>query len=170
MQSEETTLIAKILLFTAIVAVFTIVIVIPAPVTQGYINVGEIGVYMAALIGGPLVGGIAGGVGSMIIDLIVAPIYAPATLVIKGVEGSVAGYLFRTLRKKMNNISLAAVFSCAIGGVFMVTGYFLYELFLFNLASAISEVPGNTLQVVVGVIVSVPVYLGLLRMGYNVEN
>jgi len=66
---------------------------------------GETMVYTVALLFGPVVGALAGGVGSSLADLLLGyPIYAPGTLVIKGVEGFVVGYL----AKKGEKLSQAA--------------------------------------------------------------
>lgn len=80
--------------FTAFVAAATSVFSVYIPATFGYFNVGEIMVYTCALLMGPYVGAFAGGVGSMISDLSLGyPYYAPGTLVIKGLEGLIVGYL-----------------------------------------------------------------------------
>jgi uncharacterized membrane protein len=85
---------ASAAIFTAFVAAATSVFTIYIPATTGYFNVGEIMVYTSALLMGPYVGAFAGGVGSMISDLSVgAPYFAPGTLVIKGIEGFIVGYL-----------------------------------------------------------------------------
>jgi uncharacterized membrane protein len=49
-----------------------------------------------------------------------------------------------------------------IGGAFMVTGYFLYELALFGIA-AIVEVPLNIMQVLSGIVIARPIYRGVSR-------
>jgi uncharacterized membrane protein len=86
--------IASAAIFTAFVAAATSVFTIYIPATTGYFNVGEIMVYTSALLLGPYVGAFAGGVGSMISDLSLgAPYFAPGTLVIKGIEGFIVGYL-----------------------------------------------------------------------------
>jgi uncharacterized membrane protein len=61
--------------------------------TGGYFDVGEIMVYITALVMGPYVGAFAGGVGSMLSDALLAPQFAVGTLVIKGAEGFIVGYL-----------------------------------------------------------------------------
>ena len=87
--------------FTAIVAVITAAFALYTPPTIGFFNVGEIGVYLAALVGGPAVGAIAGGLGSAIADVVLGySHYAPITLVVKGIEGWLAASLFRLLRKR----------------------------------------------------------------------
>ena len=94
-------------IFTAIVFVFTSVIVIATPATQGFFNIGEAGVYLAAILGGPIVGAIAGGLGSALADLFLGYAhYAPGTFVIKGLEGFIAGYLFRKIKELERNIRL----------------------------------------------------------------
>lgn len=79
--------------FAALVFVATYTFVINIPATGGYFNLGEIVIYVTALVFGPFVGGVAGGVGAAVSDALVAPQFAPGTLVIKGFEGIVVGYL-----------------------------------------------------------------------------
>jgi len=56
--------------FTAIVFVISSQIPpIPIPATGGYFNVGEVTIYVAALLFGPFVGAFSGGVGAMLSDL-----------------------------------------------------------------------------------------------------
>jgi uncharacterized membrane protein len=89
--------VAATAVFTAFVAAATSVFSVYIPATTGYFNVGEIMVYTSALLMGPYVGAFAGGVGSMISDLSLGyPYYAPGTLMIKGLEGLIVGYLGTT--------------------------------------------------------------------------
>ncbi|MCE4620798.1 MAG: ECF transporter S component, partial [Desulfurococcales archaeon] len=70
--------------FIALVFAATL-IAVSTPVTNGYFNLGESMVYTAALLGGTLVGTIAGGIGSAMADLYLGySHYAPGTLIIKG--------------------------------------------------------------------------------------
>ena len=54
--------IAIIGVFAALSCVLTMIISIPIPATQGYINIGDAAVMITGLLFGPLIGGIAGGV------------------------------------------------------------------------------------------------------------
>jgi uncharacterized membrane protein len=86
--------VATTAVFTAFVAAATSFFSVSIPATQGYFNVGEIMVYTSALLMGPYVGAFAGGVGSAISDVALGyPAYAPGTLIIKGIEGFIVGYL-----------------------------------------------------------------------------
>ena len=80
-------------MMTALVAITTFAIQLYIPATSGYFNIGEIIIYTSAIIFGPIIGGISGGVGAAIADLIGYPIYAPGTLVIKFLEGFIIGFL-----------------------------------------------------------------------------
>jgi uncharacterized membrane protein len=87
--------VASTAVFTAFVAASTMVFTLAIPATpSGYFNFGEVMVYICALLMGPYVGAFAGGVGSSIADVALgAPNYAPGTLVIKGAEGFIVGWL-----------------------------------------------------------------------------
>jgi len=91
---RKSLLMALTAVFTALVCVATVMFVLYVPATEGYFNLGETMVYTTALLLGPYVGAIAGGLGSALADVFLGfPIYAPATLVIKGAEGFVVGFL-----------------------------------------------------------------------------
>jgi uncharacterized membrane protein len=94
--------VATTAIFTAFTAAVTVSFVIYIPATRGYFNVGEIMVYITALLMGPRIGAFAGGVGSAISDAILAPIFAPGTLVIKGTEGFLVGYLSRRVPARLS--------------------------------------------------------------------
>ena len=82
--------------FTALVCVATMMFILYVPATEGYFNLGETMVYTTAILLGPYIGAIAGGLGSALADVLLGfSIYAPATLVIKGLEGFIVGLLTR---------------------------------------------------------------------------
>ncbi len=152
-------------LATALVAAATMVIRIPVPATQGYINLGETAIYLSALLLGPVHGLIAGGVGSALADLLGGyPHFAAFTLVIKGIEGGLAGSLFFRVLRGAESVGSgwvsAAVVSCGVAGAWMVTGYYVVEAFVLGLGphAAAAEVPGNVFQVVSGVVVALAGY------------
>lgn len=86
-------------LFTALVFAATCIFTVYVPATRGYFNIGETMIYTAALLMGPLIGGLAGGVGAALADIFLGyGYYAPGTLVIKFCEGYLVGLLARTGR------------------------------------------------------------------------
>ena len=127
-------------IFAALICVLTMIISIPIPATQGFINIGDAGVMFTGLIFGPFIGGIAGGVGSALADIFLGyVIYAPATLIIKGLEGFLIGIIAnpKYYYMKLNYRDFLAV---VVGGLTMVFGYFIYEILLWGFASALYEV------------------------------
>lgn len=124
--------------FTAFVAASTMALSAYVAVTGGYFNVGEIMVYTAAILMGPVIGGFAGGVGSMLSDVALGyAVFAPGTLVIKGIEGIIVGYLanyrFKTVSKlRLNILALVAGLALAFfvwwGGTEYFTGSMVFTI------------------------------------------
>jgi len=134
----------------ALVFVTTMIIRIPVPATQGYINIGDCMIFVSALLFGPIVGGFAGGVGSALADLVGYPSFTLYTLVIKGIEGLIVGSL-TTGKTSWRDIPVVI-----IAGIEMITGYFLVETYLFGFGDALVELPGNVFQASFGAAVAIP--------------
>ncbi|MCR6668905.1 MAG: ECF transporter S component [archaeon YNP-WB-040] len=83
--------------------------------THGYFNFGEIGVYISAILFGPVVGAFAGGLGSAMADVLLGYFwYAPGTLIIKGLEGFAVGLVYSFLNKLRFKRSFIGCFSSSI--------------------------------------------------------
>jgi uncharacterized membrane protein len=129
---------SMIAIFGAFTCVVTMVIAFPIPATSGFINIGDAVVMITGLLFGPIIGGIAGGIGSSLADLFLGfPIYAPATLVIKGLEGFFVGLIANP--KKNHKWNYRDFIAVIVGGFIMIFGYFLYEVMIFGLPSALYE-------------------------------
>lgn len=103
-------------MFIAVVCVATVILKIDIPATRGFFNVGDSMVYVTALLFGPVIGGIAGGIGSSLADILLgAPWYAPGTLVVKGVEGLIVGYLGHKVRPRIETSIRWEMFSSFLG-------------------------------------------------------
>ncbi|MCJ7698966.1 ECF transporter S component, partial [Candidatus Bathyarchaeota archaeon] len=113
--------IATTAVFTALVCVVTLVFVVGIPATNGYFNIGETMIYIAALSFGPYVGAFAGGVGAAIADLVAAPIFAPGTLVIKGCEGAIVGFLNKKMFKQASGWRIWTILLGVIVGVLLAS-------------------------------------------------
>lgn len=114
--------------FSALVFAATLVSV-STPLTQGYFNLGESMIYTAAALGGPWVAMVAGGLGSALADLYLGyGQYAPGTLVIKAVEGFLAGFIYARLVAlgPLRLRRLALVMGALVAFALMVAGLFLY--------------------------------------------
>ena len=137
--------VSMIAIFAALICVLTMNFgfTIQIPATQGYINIGDIGVMIAGILFGPVIGSISGGVGSAIADLILAPQYAIATLIIKGLEGFVVG-LISNPKKNYLKFNIRDVIAVVCGGLIMVFGYLIFEMILYGFPSALLEFFLNT--------------------------
>lgn len=150
------------LVFTALLAAFacvaTLVIHIPSPL-GGYINLGDCIVLVSGWLLGPVYGFLAGGIGSAIADLFLGyALYAPATLVIKGLQAVVACVMLTALHKA--KIKPAAyIISAVIAQLVMVGGYYVYEGFLYGFAEALVNVLPNVIQSVAGIVAGVIIIL-----------
>lgn len=158
-------------LFAALTFIATFLIKLPTP-TMGYIHPGDAVVLLSGLLLGPLYGGFAAGFGSMLSDLVGGYLtYAPATFVIKFLTAAIASFVFRECLHLWNQKqkTAATIISGIIAELFMVLGYFIYEIFLLGIvteglssASVISGivasaagVPFNIVQGTFGVIIAV---------------
>jgi uncharacterized membrane protein len=61
---------ARQALLMALVATATMVLRLPTPATEGYINLGDVVIVAAALLFGPWAGAVAGGVGAAMADVL----------------------------------------------------------------------------------------------------
>ena len=108
-------------IFAALTCVATMLIHIPMPATNGYINLGDGMVLLGAFLLGPAYGFAAGGLGSMLADLLLGyASYAPGTFVIKGLTALAAALSLRTMHGKTAGLAAGA----AAGEIVMVLGYF----------------------------------------------
>ena len=132
---------------------------IPVPsMTNGYVNLGDCFVLLAGFLLGPLYGGLAGGVGSALTDVLSGyALYAPATLVIKFIMAAVTALIARNLKQRFH-IVLSYSIAAIVGELIMIGGYFAYELVLYG-TSAIGSIPGNTVQAVAGAVSSIIIIL-----------
>jgi uncharacterized membrane protein len=87
---------------------------VPLPGLRIYFNLGEGVIYIIALLLGARFGGLCGGVGAGLADILLGyPLWAPLTLVIKGLEGYIVGRLAPRGR----------IMAIAAGAAVMIAGY-----------------------------------------------
>lgn len=149
----------------ALVFVGTRLIQIGTP-TGGYIHLGDGFVFLSGVILGPLHGMVAGGVGSMLTDLLSGySHYALITLIVKGLAAFIVGIFSKVLishyikdaKSFTMKKNIILIMGCVIGGIIIVLGYFLFECFALELgvATALLGVYTNIVQVSVGVVVAI---------------
>ena len=117
---------------------------IPLPSGYGYVNLGDAGVFLCVCLLPGGLGALAAGVGAALADLILGwAVYAPVTLLIKGLTALLAGLALRRAKKAGLPLSLLC---CLL----VPLGYFLYETILLTAPVAAVNVLPNTLQAAIG--------------------
>jgi len=87
---------------------------VPLPGLRIYFNLGEGVIYTIAILLGARFGGSCGGIGAGLADILLGyPLWAPLTLVIKGLEGYIVGRL----------ASRGRIMAMAAGAAVMIAGY-----------------------------------------------
>ena len=150
-------------LMISLVCIATMVIQIPIPITEGYINIGDSIIFISSILFGPVIGMIAGGLGSFLADILTGySHWALFTLIIKGFEGYIVGIIVRKNVTLLKNIlaTLLGVFIMVIGYLF--AGTFLKGSFIISLSS----IPSNLVQGIISILIGIPISSYLLTIKY----
>lgn len=122
----------------------------PFAPTSGYFNLGDVIVVTTALLFGSVIGGIAGGLGSALADVYLGyGMYAPFTLVVKGVEGFVVGYLAGG--KAVVSLS-RKIIAWLCGGVIIILGYWISEVAFLGMSPASATAEAFTINILQAII------------------
>ncbi|MHA1519505.1 MAG: ECF transporter S component [Promethearchaeota archaeon] len=153
-------------IMTALVTVATIVIRILIPATQGYFNFGDTIIYITAILFGAYIGGLAGGIGSGIADMIGFPPFALISLASKGLEGYVVGLVYHKFSKskRFGGKQGYKIIAILCGAPFMIGGYFIAEIFMFGMGPALVELPWNILQALTGISIAIPITIAIEKV------
>ena len=150
---------ALLAIMIAVTTVFTVIPKIPIPGTEGYLNLSDVAITFAAAAFGPIVGLVAGGVGTALADLMGGyGQWAGISLLAHGLEGFLIGLLARQGGR------WSAVLGWALGALCMVSAYYVGEALVFTgWKPAVVGVPFNLLQGLVGGLVGLPLYHAVAR-------
>lgn len=159
-------------MMVALVFLATYTTKIPIPMTKGYFNVGDSVIIVTAILLGRNSGLIAGGLGAALSDFLGGYlVFAPATLVIKALEGFAAGWIANGGRENSGNAIVRRIVAIVCGVSIMVAGYFLAEAYILGafdktlgLAAAVSELPINLLQAGISAVVGYTLSTLLLKL------
>lgn len=161
MENQKLKEITRYAIMIALTTVMTMVVHIPTPSTKGYLNLGDMVVFLAAIMFGRKGGFIVGGFGSGLADMLLGYThYVPITFIVKGLEGFIAASLLKTnLGKKVPIIPMI------LGGVWMAFGYYIAEIFMYGAKAALASVPGNIVQGLFGGVVAAVLGVALKKTG-----
>lgn len=137
-------------LFIALTLVFTACVNVKLPFGYGgLIHLGNIPLFLAAMLYGKRTGFLAGAFGMAIFDIMSSwTIYAPCTFITCGLMGLIIGLIVE--KKKGFGWKVVAI---AAALVMKLAGYYIFEaIFYHSLIEPLASVPGNTLQIVLAAI------------------
>lgn len=138
-------------LLLAITIIFGRVFILPIPWTHGNINLCDVGILIAAMLLGPTYGTVVGGLGGLFLDLISGfTQYAPFSLIAHGLEGLIAGWLYRRAGHRKAAQWLALVMSILV----MVICYFFADSLLYTWTAGLLGIGTNLVQGIVGMIIA----------------
>lgn len=149
--------------FIALTYVFTAFVNVKLPIVAngGLIHLGNIPLFIAAMVFGWKTGMIAGGIGMGLFDMMSGfwATWAPATLVVVGAMGFAVG---KITEKKNSYVRNAIAIGVAL--VIKVVGYYIAEVILYgNLFAPVSSIPGNVVQVLVAAVIVLPISVRLKK-------
>lgn len=122
----------KAALFAALICVMTAFIChIPVGINGGYIHLGDTLIYLAATLLPLPYALLAAAIGGVMADLLTAPLWAPATLIIKML------LVLPFTQKKETIINLRNILALFAGFVVSLVGYSIAELILFGSFAAL---------------------------------
>ncbi|PFO09412.1 ECF transporter S component [Bacillus sp. AFS076308] len=144
-------------LFIALTLVATMFINLRLPImgNGGLIHLGNVPLFIAALVYGKKTGAIAGAFGMGLFDLISGwAVWSPFTFIIVGAMGFLAGLISE---KVPGNRILVNTVAIAVALIIKVVGYYFAEVILYgNWVQPFGSIPGNIMQVVIAGIIVVP--------------
>lgn len=157
-------------IFIALTYVFTAFVNIRLPImgNGGLIHLGNVPLFIAAIIFGKKSGAVVGAVGMGLFDLLSGWVtWAPFTFVIVGLMGFVVGLI---AEKKRTLLSYSFAFGAAL--LIKIVGYYIAEVILYkNFIAPFGSIPGNIIQVVTAAIIVIiaikPIELAAKKAGFK---
>lgn len=153
-------------LMIALVAVVTRFLIVP--IGAGFFNLSDAAVYFTAFTFGPWIGFLAGGIGAALADLSAGyASFAPLTFMAHGLQGLVAGFIvLRGPGSLVTRMILGAIAgTLAMTGVYFAGEYFGASFGWGGPTQALTELPFNLLQNVIGAAIAIPLSI-LVRRAY----
>ncbi|KMT23295.1 ECF transporter S component [Clostridium cylindrosporum] len=156
-------------LLIALVFVFTFFVQFTLPFASGggLIHMGNVMVFVAAIVFGPRRGFIAAAFGMALFDVVSGwASYALITFISKGLMAYIAGTLAYTAGKQGKSVLFNSL-GIILGGLVMIAGYYIGEIFMLgSFVAPLANIPGNITQIVIGFVLGLPLASILKRYKY----
>lgn len=132
----------------------TINLRLPIPANGGLVHLGNVPLFLAAILFGKRTGALAGGIGMALFDLMGGwTLWAPFTFLIVGLMGYMVGKI--TEKHTGFGWNLLAM---AVACVIKIVGYYIAEGIIYgNWVAPVTSIPGNLVQVTVAMVIVLPI-------------
>lgn len=148
-------------MFIALTYIFTAFVNVRLPIAAngGLIHLGNVPLFLCAILFGKRTGAIAGAVGMGLFDLLSGwYLWAPFTFIVVGLMGYVVGAITER-RHGFRWNALAIALACVI----KIVGYYIAEVIIYgNWLAPVTSIPGNLVQIAVAAVIVLPI-AGRLR-------
>ncbi|MCP0887327.1 ECF transporter S component [Ligilactobacillus sp. WILCCON 0076] len=157
LNTKQISILAMLTAANVVIARF---LIIPIPMTHGYINLCDAGIILAAFLFGANKGGVVGALSGFLLDLISGyPQYMFFSLIVHGIEGYIIGRL-----STKNSQVLGKVFAIITGIIIMVIGYLATDSILYSVQTGLIGIVPNIIQGLVGGLVGGILYIRLRHL------
>lgn len=128
---------------------------LPIVANGGLIHLGNVPLFLAAIIFGKKTGAISGAVGMALFDLFSGwTLWAPFTFVIVGIMGWVVG---KITEDKSHNTILWYVIAILAALAIKIVGYYIAEGIIYsNWVAPAASIPGNIVQILTAAVIVLP--------------
>ena len=153
-----------ILISLVFIATRFINIRLPISVNGGLVHLGNVMLFLSAIVFGKKKGAIAGAFGMGLFDILSGwGAWAPFTFIVRGVMGYIVGSIAWSGNRRGNNF-LWNLIAVIVSGVWMIAGYYVTEIILYgNWLAPVTSIPGNVIQIVVGAVIGLPLIQALKK-------
>ena len=166
-QTRQKTLsiaITAMLISLVFIATLFVNIKLPIKANGGLVHLGTAMLFIASILFGQKKGAVAGAAGMGLFDVVGGwLIWAPITIVARGVQGFIVGKIAWANGRKGDNLALNIV-AMIISMPVMLAVYYIGEVILYNnWIAPLASIPGDIIQNLLGLIVAIPVCLFLKK-------
>lgn len=155
---------SSVLIALVFIATKFINIRLPISINGGLIHLGNVMLFMAAIIFGKKHGAISGAFGMALFDIVSGwAAWAPFTFVIRGIMGYIVGKIAWANNRNGDSMvwNLVAIL---VSGIWMVGGYYMTEGILYgNWIAPATSIPGNLIQIASGIVLGLPLVAALKK-------
>ncbi|SFC86204.1 ECF transporter S component [Clostridium uliginosum] len=154
--------------------------IIKIPSVGGFVHIGDCMVFLSVILLGKKKGAVTSALGMFLVDVLGGYyLWAPFTLIIKGLMAYIAGFILEKM--KNNNSAISYATSFFVSGIFMVIGYFLAGTIMAGFLTektgivqgiiyASKDILGNIVQVGTGIVIAIPLSAVVMKAKKTVLN